>query len=251
MIISKILESTLEAGSTSVSFNDSDIPNSIISINCTDPELFPSSSSLSGNVLTLTYDAQTTDKYIAVYLIKDGLEIVDNVTSEDSDKALSAKQGKVLKDAIDNINIPTELEELSDVAISSIQDGQVLAWNDLLQKFVNVNQSGGGSSLVYSEVEQEVGTWLDGRTIYKKSYITTASINITSYNWTSTGISSTGIDMVIQGEFIRIDTKGKIALSYNVDSGAGYIKVMNLSDYALSCSSGSIITLFYVKPVTP
>lgn len=43
--------------------------------------------------------------------IKSGVAIVDNLTSTDTDKALSANQGKILKDALDNIDIYSLVEK--------------------------------------------------------------------------------------------------------------------------------------------
>ena len=170
MLVIKILEATLVAGQETVTFTDSEIPNSIISTNCSDPDLYPVSSTLSGNVLTLTYEKQSSDKYIAVTLLKQDLDIVDNVTSEDSNKALSAKQGKLLKDAIDSIVIPTvpeNITDLDDVAISSIQNGQVLAWNITTEKFENVDQSGGGATV---EDVSNLVTWKSGINLNAGSY---------------------------------------------------------------------------------
>ena len=152
MVVRKILEKTLTAGSTSISFTDSDIPNSLIRVYSSKSNLFPVSQTLSGNVITITYEAQSSDTGIALEIVKQGLDIVDDVTSDDSDKALSAKQGKALKTLIDNIVIPTvpeNITDLDDVAVSDIQDNQVLAWNSTSEKFENVNQSGGGSGSYY------------------------------------------------------------------------------------------------------
>lgn len=157
-LVRKILEKTLTAGSTSISFTDSDIPNSLLRVYSSQASLFPISQTLSGNVLTVNYKAQTSNVGIALEIVKQGLDIVDNVTSTDTDKALSANQGKVLKDAIDttagnlsdlatvvnNLDIPDKITDLDDVSVSSIANGQVLAWNSTTEKFENVNQSGGG-----------------------------------------------------------------------------------------------------------
>lgn len=107
MTVTKILEQTLSAGATSVSFTDSDIPNSLIRVFSSNSDLIPVSRILSGNTLTVTYEAQANNIDVAVELVKAGLDIVDNVTSTDTDKALSANQGKLLKDAIDGIVVPT------------------------------------------------------------------------------------------------------------------------------------------------
>ena len=145
-LISKILEATLVAGNTSVSFTDTAIPNSLIRVFSNNPDIIPVSRTLSGNTLTVTYEAQSNNLYVALEIVKEGLEILDNVTSTDTDKALSAKQGKVLKDAIDGLDaivsgleIPEDITDLNDVAVTSIQDGQVLAWDDVSSKFVNVD----------------------------------------------------------------------------------------------------------------
>ena len=107
MLVTKILETTLVAGQTSVTFTDSDIPYSLIRIYSNDVDLMYTNATISDNTLTLTYTAQSTNKSIAVELVKAGLDIVDNLTSEDATKALSAKQGKVLNDAIAGIVVPT------------------------------------------------------------------------------------------------------------------------------------------------
>lgn len=150
MVVRKILETTLSSGQTSVIFTDSDIPNSLLRVYTTKSDLFPVTQVLSGTSLTVTYEAQETNIGVALEIVKQGLDIVDNLTSSDADKALSAKQGKVIKDALDAIPDPPEnITDLNDVSVTSIQDGQVLAWDEVEEKFVNVNQSGGSSIDVY------------------------------------------------------------------------------------------------------
>lgn len=142
--VTKILETTLTAGATSAIFNDADIPNSLIRVFSTNSNIYPQSVSLSGTTLTVTYEAQDASMDVAIELTKQGLDIIDNLTSSDDAAALSAKQGKALKDAIDALPTPPEdISDLSDVLITDIEDGQVLAWDDVEQKFVNVNQSSG------------------------------------------------------------------------------------------------------------
>ena len=167
MLVRKILETTLAAGSTSVSFTDSDIPNSLIRVYSTDPDLMPVEQSLTGTTLTITYEAQSSAKGIAVEMVKQGLEIVDNVTSSDTDKALSAKQGKVLKDAIDAIVIPTvpeNITDLADVIFTDPTNGQVLKYQNGV--VVNADESGGGSD-VYATDETVIGTYLN-KPLYRK-----------------------------------------------------------------------------------
>ena len=205
-LVRKILETTLTAGSTSVTFTDTDIPNSLLRVYCTKASLFPLSQTLSGNSLSVNYKPQDTNIGVALEIVKQGLDIVDDLLSEDATKALSANQGKVLKDTIDGLtapaltelsdvdftsltdgdmivydsvsekfvnqsipSIPSNITDLDDVNVSDIQSGQVLAWDETAQKFVNVNQSGGGSSEEYSTTEQKIGKWIDGTDLFMKT----------------------------------------------------------------------------------
>lgn len=148
MIITKILETTLSAGSTEVTFTDNDIPNSLIRVFSNDPDLMPVDRSISGNTVTITYEPQSTSKGIALEITKAGLNVVDNLTSDDTDNALSAKQGKVLKGLIDDIVIPTvpeSITDLDDVVFTSPTNGQVLKYQNGI--IVNANESGGGSGV--------------------------------------------------------------------------------------------------------
>ena len=175
MVVRKILEQTLSAGSSSVIFTDADIPNSLIRVFSSNADIIPISRTLSGTSLTVTYEPQTSNLDVAVEIVKAGLDIVDDLTSTDTDKALSAKQGKLLKDDLDtlsntvnNLDIPDNITDLDDVNVTSIQDGQVLAWDEDLQKFVNVNQSE-GASVIYSYDERLIGQWVDGSNLYEKT----------------------------------------------------------------------------------
>lgn len=171
-LVSKILETTLAAGSTSVTFTDSDIPNSLIRVYSSDSTIIPESRILSGTSLTVIYAPQTNAIGVAVEIVKQGLDIVDDLTSTNTDKALSAKQGKTLKNLIDAIpEGKVNISDMNDVDITDIEDGQVLAWDEVAEKFVNVNQSGGGSSTHdFTGEEKIIGTWF-GATLYEKSYV--------------------------------------------------------------------------------
>lgn len=172
MVVRKIFEGTLISGTTSIAFTDSDIPNSLIRVYSNDDNLSPVSMNISGNTITIVYPQQTSNKSIALEIVKAGLEIIDNVTSTAADKALSANQGKVLKDAIDSIvipEVPEKITDLDDVNVTSIQNGQVLEWDSDTEKFINVTPSGGSSSIDYSTTEQKIGTWINGEDLYQKT----------------------------------------------------------------------------------
>ena len=204
-LVSKILETTLTAGSTAVTFTDADIPNSLIRVFSSNSDVIPESRLLSGNTLTVTYAAQSSNMNVALEIVKQGLDIVDNVTSTDTDKALSAKQGKVLKDAIDGLDaivsgleIPENITDLDDVNVTSIQDGQVLAWDDVSQKFINTTPEVSGG-VVYSSDEQLIGSYFNEnlyqRTIKKPgvSRVTTSTILLTAAELAALNIDTTKI----------------------------------------------------------
>lgn len=131
MTITKILEQTLSAGATSVTFTDTDIPNSLIRVFSSNPDIIPVSRTLINNSLTVSYAPQSSSLDVAVEIVKAGIDIIDNLTSTESEKALSAKQGNVLKGLIDNIPPAiTTLSGLNDVTITSPKSGQFLIFTD-------------------------------------------------------------------------------------------------------------------------
>lgn len=224
MTVTKILEQTLSAGSTSVIFTDADIPNSLIRVYSSNSDLIPVSRTLSGNTLTVTYEAQANAIDVAVEIVKAGLDIVDNVTSTDADKALSAKQGKLLKDdlntlsgnidtltdRVDNLDIPDNITDLDDVTVTNIQSGQVLAWDGT--KFVNVDQTGGSSSEIYTTEEQLIGTYL-GENLYRKVIPITQDWNFTANTWIKSNIPQGNIKSMINGR-LQITYNGTYSLHF-------------------------------------
>ena len=256
-LVSKILETTLTAGSTAVTFTDSDIPNSLLRVFSSNSDVIPESRILSGNTLTVTYAPQTSNMDVALEIVKQGLDIVDNVLSTDTDKALSAKQGYLLNAAIGDINdrldglvIPENVTDLDDVDVTSIQDGQVLAWDAVSEKFVNVNQSG-GASVIYSYDERLIGQWVDGSNLYEKTIdIGTLPSSATSQSYPH-GISGN----IVHYNASAIDTVGTViqlpfyttAVNYNIGI---YVTTTNVVIETQRNSSGythCYVTLQYTK----
>ena len=73
------------------------------------------------------------------------------------------------------------LSDLTDVDLTNIADGQILKWDATNSKWVNANESGGGSGHTYSETEHQIGTWIDGKPVYEKVYIITSVTTNTNY----------------------------------------------------------------------
>lgn len=69
--------------------------------------------------------------------------------------------------------------------------------------------SGGGSSgHTYSTTEQIVGTWIDGKTVYEKTFTgLSIYIPVRTTGWQNTGISSIGTETIIYGG--GVDTYGQ------------------------------------------
>lgn len=203
MVVRKILESTLNAGASSVTFTDTDIPNSLLRVYCTKSGLFPISQTLSGNSVTVNYKPQDSNIGVALEIVKSGLDIVDNLVTDDSSKALSANQGYVLKGLIDDIvipEVPENITDLDDVDVTDIANGQVLAWNSETEKFENVNQSG---SAGYSTTERVIGKWIDNSTLYEKTF-TGLSTNTNGTSWISVpGTEVINLNQIIDAEIYR------------------------------------------------
>lgn len=280
MVVTKILETTLAAGVTSVQFTDSDIPNSLIRVFCNDADLIYTSLSLTGNTLTVTYPAQNVNKYIALELVKAGLDIVDNLSTDDATKALSAKQGKALDDKIDAldledlynvsvtaatngdvliyyggewINVPgkNNITDMDDVAVSTIQDGQFLAWDAIEEKFVNVPSP--ASSITYSTTEQLIGKWIDNSNLYEKTVDLGALPNASSKT-VSHGISNLNKVISMSGICNNRNNAGYARpLPFSdpstpniirIDMGGGNIGISTQADWS---SYDGYVTIRYTK----
>ena len=85
---------------------------------------------------------------------------------------------------------------LSDVSLSNLADGQVPKYNATTQKWENANESSGGG-VNYSTAEQVIGTWIDGKPLYQKTFDLTSDVNIPSNTWTDVNISNSGMKALI------------------------------------------------------
>lgn len=221
-LIRKIIESTLIAGQTDITFTDADIPNSLLRVYATLDSLFPISQTITGNSIKITYEAQSSNVGIALEIVKEGLQVIDNLTSEDTDNALSANQGKQLKTLIDNIVIPTvpdNITDLNDVEVTDITNNQVLAWDAIDSKFKNVDQSGGSGGIDYSTTEQDTGIkWINGKPIYQRSFALSSDLICGSNSWTYTGMNATNVDFIIDHECLASNGTNWGAIEVNLDT---------------------------------
>lgn len=168
-IITKILETTIASGQSVATFTDNAIPDSLIRVYSTNSNIYPQSILLSGNTLTITYEPVTSSMGVAVELVKQGLEIVDSLTSDDSDKALSAKQGKSLITTINNLggddisydNTETgisaeNVQSAIDEVFTYVSNGKALIAEAITDKGVETSATATFSEMAYN-IEQISG----------------------------------------------------------------------------------------------
>lgn len=259
MLVTKILEGTLSAGQTTITFTDSDIPNSFIRVGSTNPDLFPSELTISGNVLTIKYEAQSSALGIVVELVKAGMTINDTLTSTATDEALSANQGKALKDLIDAMNapsiedladvnitdpvtddiliydgteeewvntpmpnIPSQIDDLTNVTITSPSDDDVLTYDN--GEWVN-KPAQSGSGINYSTSEVRIGTWTNGKPLYQITKTLTTGIAINTYG--TIDLPSGIVVRDIKGYIYRANYESVDMFNGYIDNGQLFVTIRN------------------------
>lgn len=278
MVVRKIIERTLEEGQTTITITDTDIPGSLIRTYSNDPDLMPVQIVLTGSTLKIDYEAQTTDKYVAVELVKQGLDIIDNLESTDTDAALSAKQGKVLKDLVDGITPIRNITELDDVLVTDLTDGDILKYDAEDEVFKNyalpdipvylgdlgdivLNTVDQGQVLtfngaywtnetptlkeVYDATETNIGTW-NNINLYRKIFVYTgAGITCNPNTWTKLSYI-TGVDKIKDAR--AFDSNGTLFLGMwgIVD---GDVAFYNLRSTAITLDNNSEVMIEYTKSV--
>ncbi len=180
----------------------------------------------------------------------------------------------------------SSLAGLSDVNISAPTDGQVLTYDNVNSKWVNANPSGGGdsvswsqlqasgtkiaeidingvttnvyapsgggggSSVNYSLTEQVVGTWIDNRPVYQKSF--ESSSGLSSYQAISHGILN--LDDLVKADCIlrSSDKSWQVPMTtdqYNaeLEITPTEIRIYLNNDFVNASTGGYFITLQYTK----
>ena len=89
--------------------------------------------------------------------------------------------------------------------------------------YVNGKQvsGGGGSEHNYSTTEQAVGTWIDGSTIYEKTFILPSQVTTVANSWsTITGLTLSGNENIIVSTevYLANDKSCKVGFGKN-DNG--------------------------------
>lgn len=103
--------------------------------------------------------------------------------------------------------------------------------------------SGGGSGESYSTSEQIIGTWTDGRSVYRRVYQFSPRINLNAQSWNTTPISNTGMSLVLRATIMDLNgTHWEVGASCRTGN---YMEFFNLRNGAVNNVEHAIIE--YVK----
>ena len=190
------------------------------------------------------YDSQSSDDHIDIYVhVK--LSVADTLR-------VWSKYGNAY-----NLNIykvvfeggASSLSDLSDTAITSPSNGQVLTYDSATSKWKNQAPSAGGH--IYSDTEQVVGTAF-GATVYEKTYLFTTSVAPNATIVLDANLDSGTASWVWLQNISLKDTSGDTYATENI-RGIGTTVVSNGSGLCLTNNAGGItilmgiVTVRYIK----
>lgn len=104
----------------------------------------------------------------------------------------------------------------------------------------------GSYAVHYSTDEQVIGTWVDGSTLYRKSFVFSSSLTVSHETFTDTGFSIQNLSKIIFGYLYRVANTGYISGDFNI-TNTNHIGARVLSNYDLAFASGSVLTVEYTK----
>lgn len=255
MVVRKIFEGTLVAGSTSISFTDPIIPNSLIRVYSNDDSLAPLSMRINDTSVIIEYSAQTVDKYIALEVVKAGLEIIDALDSTADDKALSANQGKALNDTISNLGADDisydntvsgmtadDVQEAIDEVFTSVSSGKTLIAGAITDQGVPTSADD-----TFTQMAENIALISGGGGEASVSLIGIKANNNTLTNWTYTITDNCkGYIIVSQttggssGLYVQVNGVTK-TVTYTTSSGVAFIYYYDIG----SLASGDVITVHF------
>lgn len=180
--------------------------------------------------ITKSYPIGSVVKYDGrEYLAKKDVPVGINIGMSDywdlgDDERLDNLEEAVeeLDGAIQNLT----LDDLGDVDLGTVSDGDILLYNSETEAFENVPSSSVGGSIDYSTTPIKVGKWIDGRDIYK---VTIANIAINGEYTNITDALPSNADNVINVEGISISTNGTVA--YPISKSNNYSVFVNSIEY--------------------
>lgn len=143
------------------------------------------------------------------------------------------------------------LAGLTDVDISTPTNGQTLIYNATSGKWENGSGGGGSATHNYSTTEQIVGTWIDGQTIYEKTFDLGENVSISYNSWTTTTAELDELGGIIsaEGATETLGTFTPYIATYTTVNG--HIRIQLQTPRNSNQSPCRFVTLRYTKAPTP
>lgn len=138
--------------------------------------------------------------------------------------------------------------------------GSVVTWNQIITSGIKIAEisingtstdvfspaGGGGGVHIYSTTEQEVGEWIDGRTVYERTFDLGSDLSCLSGAWTDTGIPK-GLILHLVNAQLQGDNGTLYVANVNANTN-GDIGIYNPTGSAIGIR---YITVQYTKDVAP
>lgn len=180
--------------------------------------------------ITKSYPIGSVVKYDGrKYLAKKDVPVGINIGMSDYwDFSDDEKLGN-LEEAVDELDATVQnltLDDLGDVDLDTVSDGDILLYNSEKEAFENVPSSSVGGSIDYSTTPIKIGKWIDGKDIYK---VTITNIAINGEYTNITDALPSNADNVINVEGISISTNGTVA--YPISKSNNYSVFVNSIEY--------------------
>jgi hypothetical protein len=195
---------------------------------------------LSGSVAgTINFESGGGSNVTITPTLESGTKIAD-FTIDENEGALYAPTPEPPIEYTAGANI-----QISEENVISATDTTYTAGNNITIDNGVISASG-GSGLNYSTDEQMVGTWINGKPIYQKTF--NVNISLTS-GWTETNLYIPNLDAVIKCEVVRnketgTSAFGAISVNIDIDRETKRIDIFNLRTISLDVTS---ITIWYTK----
>ena len=137
-----------------------------------------------------------------------------------------------------------------DARVKKLEQGGGGAEIDQIEADLTALENTVGAIGSYSTTEHEVGTWLNGDTIYEKTWDLTEAVEFTSASWKAVseiGISANGISRLISGECQSNTIEAIRALNFSGNT-ADTLYIYNAAGVSVYIR---YITLRYTKTTAP
>ena len=81
----------------------------------------------------------------------------------------------------------------------------------------------------YSTNEQVIGTWIDGKPLYQKSFTLSSQLQVASSSWTNANVSVSNIDKIVYGDGISEDGTYQGTLATDKNNNVIYLQALRSS----------------------